>query len=154
MRFMGPPFSSGSGRRAFRHHALDQLNLSGVVEVVRGGSRDEGRPGRLAAGQGTGKPARVDAGDRVAHGPVRGVEPFQASSLTSEGSGNQLEPFRANDRLRAPVRALNTAYFQYAAWTAISQMLWRLLLGRQRAWRAVRPRRAPRRFVPCQDFRS
>src|SRR4051794_15458387 len=67
---------------------------------------------------------------------------------------NQLDPFSGNDPRFSPVSRRRAAYFQYAAWTVISWMLWRPCCGRQAASSGLTPRIDPRRLVPCQDLLS
>ena len=66
---------------------------------------------------------------------------------------NQLLPGRMKRPRFSPVRRRRTAYFQYAACTASSQMLCRPLAGLHAASFAVTPRSAPRRLGPCQALR-
>ena len=68
-----------------------------------------------------------------------------------DGRRNQFDPFSGNDPRASPVNRRATAYFQYAAWTTISQMLWRPADARHAACAGVTRRTDPRRFVPCHD---
>lgn len=75
-------------------------------------------------------------------------------SEAAVGRRNQLLPACGNEPLLAPVRRRRTTYFQYAAWTTISQTLWRLGPGRHAALLAPRPRIDPLRLGPCHALRS
>lgn len=65
------------------------------------------------------------------------------------GRTNQLRPSYASLCAFSPSNLRRTAYFQYAACNAISQMLWRPAPGRAAAARCVIPRNAPRSEGPC-----
>src|SRR5438034_6670588 len=54
-------------------------------------------------------------------------------ALPFSGRGKKLLPFRANDPRLLPSILRRTVYFQYAACSATSQMLWRPGPGRQAA---------------------
>src|SRR5687768_445298 len=67
------------------------------------------------------------------------------------GRTNQFEPASGNDPRAPPVNLRAAAYFQYAAWTTISQMLCRPGPGLHAACTGVTRRIEPRRFVPCHE---
>lgn len=79
---------------------------------------------------------------------------FQASSLSVSGRLNQLLPLRGKEPRFSFNSRRRTVYFQYAQWTAISQMLCRCIDGRHAASSAVSLRKEPLKFVPCHVFRS
>src|SRR5262245_26759858 len=74
-----------------------------------------------------------------------------ASAGPPVGRLNQFDPFSGNDPRVPPVKRRAAAYFQYAAWTTISQMLWRRGVARHAACAGVTRLTDPRRFVPCHD---
>src|SRR6516225_3646065 len=81
---------------------------------------------------------------------------FHAASvaLPFSGRGKKLLPFSANDPRWWPSILRRTAYFQYAACSATSQMLWRPGAGRHAASTTDTPLSACFRFGPCQVFLS
>src|SRR5947208_14560933 len=75
-------------------------------------------------------------------------------ALPFSGRGKKLLPFRANDPRLLPSILRRTVYFQYAACSATSQMLWRPGPGRQAASTIDTPLSDCFRFGPCQVFLS
>ena len=135
--------------------ALEELDLPGVVEVV-GRNAPHQPPDRLLAPRGLA--AQVVVGEALHrraqppwNSPRSATSSRQACSVGDSGLGNQLLPLRGNAPRFSPVSRRHAAYFQYAAWTIVSQALCRPGAGRHRAWSTVSPRSEPRRFGPCQD---
>ena len=132
-----------------------------MVEVVGGDSGQNGEvadffswrgPSELLGGQPHhGLPQRrVHVVQQIEIGlPRLSSEDPPAASV--DGRRNQFDPFSGNDPRASPLNRRATAYFQYAAWTTISQMLCRLADARHAACAAVTRRTDPRRFVPCHD---
>src|SRR5690349_17532126 len=68
-----------------RMKLLEQLNLPGVVDVVRGGARDEAQSRHLAARQPRVQVTRPGRGDRRAKIAMHGVEQAQVGPPGGRG---------------------------------------------------------------------
>src|SRR5687768_4483926 len=79
------------------------------------------------------------------------LQDLSTETPDSTGRTNQFDPVHGNDPRAPPVSLRAAAYFQYAAWTTISQMLCRPEPGLHAACAGVTRRIEPRRFVPCHD---
>src|SRR5688572_26193478 len=79
------------------------------------------------------------------------LQDLSTDAADSIGRTNQFDPVSGNDPRASPVNLRVAAYFQYAAWTTISQMLWRPAPGLHAACASVTRRIEPRRFVPCHE---
>src|SRR6185369_14392769 len=79
---------------------------------------------------------------------------FHAASVVSMGRAKKLLPGSTNEPRFSPVSRRRTTYFQYAAWSAYSQILCAPGAGRHAAIAGETPRREPARLGPCHDFLS
>ena len=132
--------------------SLQQLNLAGVIQIVRGDARDQRKVADRAAARRDREVARRQVARCIS--PSTATSALSAATLVSRGRAIQFDPSSGNDPRAPPVSRRNAMYFQYAAWTISSQILCRERPGRHAASRGVRPRMEPRRLVPCQDFLS
>ena len=120
------------------HRRFSSLDLPRVVHVVRRHAVDERVGPVLAAPRLPGRdPRRTGSRPRcAAAGAARSRtarSAFQARSVGDAGRANQLLPFSGNAPRFSPVSRRQVAYFQYAACTTSSQMLWRPGAGRHAA---------------------
>src|SRR5205085_1925288 len=90
--------------------ALEQLHLTGVVQVVGGDALDQVHDARPPRRQGRVQTGGVGGGDRLAQGPVLGGEQPDVATpvLVPEGVGER-EPVAARQREGAALAAAQTA---------------------------------------------
>ena len=126
---------------------LQQLNLAGVIQIVRSGTGDEREalsalPSMLLVQAARGPaPPRSHAATGASRAATRDrfATPSRWSPASGDGRRNQFEPSSGNAPRGARASRRQAAYFQYAAWTTSSQTLCRPAAGP--------PRGLPRRHA-------
>jgi len=141
--------------RPRRHQPLQQLDLPGVVQVVRGHAADEARDGPRppAAGRGRSRRESRHGARRRSWHAAEECEVFAPGASVGRAlASNQFDP-RARTSPASRRETPPRAYFQYAAWTAISTR--RAALGRPPGGGGgAQATQAAPQVRPCHERRS